>query len=120
VRLVKYGPGRIEFEPAESAPPDLAARLGRQLQAWTGQRWAISVVSDGGGATIAETRAAERDDMIGQAMRHPMLQAVIAAFPGVTDDAIRIHTPVEMDAGAPPPEEPDEDGEEWDPLDSFD
>ena len=120
VRLVKYTPGRIEFEPTESAPPDLAARLGRQLQGWTGQRWAVSVVSEGGGPTIAETRAAERDDMIGQAMRHPMLQAVIAAFPGVTDDAIQIHQPVEMDSVAPPPEEPDEDGEEWDPLDSFD
>ncbi|MEM7615110.1 MAG: DNA polymerase III subunit gamma/tau, partial [Pseudomonadota bacterium] len=82
VRLVKYAPGRIEFAPSGDAPTDLAARLGRQLQAWTGARWGVSVVSDGGAETISEVRAARRTDLVGQAMQHPLVQAVVAAFPG--------------------------------------
>ena len=54
VRLVRYAPGRIEFEPAEAAPPDLAARLAQRLQLWTGARWGVAVVGSGGAATIAE------------------------------------------------------------------
>ncbi|MGB3553470.1 MAG: DNA polymerase III subunit gamma/tau, partial [Jannaschia sp.] len=48
VRLVRYAPGRIEFEPAPDAAADLAQRLGGRLQGWTGVRWAVSVVSEGG------------------------------------------------------------------------
>jgi DNA polymerase-3 subunit gamma/tau len=39
LRLARYAPGRIEFEPAPGAKPDLAARLGQRLQGWTGARW---------------------------------------------------------------------------------
>ncbi|MHA3978030.1 DNA polymerase III subunit gamma/tau [Halovulum sp. GXIMD14794] len=117
LRLARYAPGRIEFEPTASAPQDLAARLGRQLQTWTGARWAVSVVSEGGGKTIAEERAERRTDLVGQAMRHPMLQAVLAAFPGVTDANIRVNEAPAEDAHAAPPPEPDDD---WDPLDDFD
>ena len=59
LRLARYAPGRIEFEPAPGAKPDLAARLGQRLQGWTGSRWGISVVSTGGAATLAEDRDAE-------------------------------------------------------------
>ncbi|HLQ20458.1 MAG TPA: DNA polymerase III subunit gamma/tau, partial [Tabrizicola sp.] len=48
LRLARYAPGRIEFEPAPGAKPDLAARLGQRLQGWTGARWGVSVVSSGG------------------------------------------------------------------------
>ncbi|NNU81484.1 DNA polymerase III subunit gamma/tau [Halovulum dunhuangense] len=123
LRLVHYAPGRIEFQPTGDAPSDLAARLSRQLQAWTDMRWGVSVVSDGGGETIAETRAARRTDMVGQAMRHPMMQAVLASFPGVTDAHVSVHEPVQADPGATqaPIEDPAEEfGEDWDPLDAFD
>ncbi|WP_112322486.1 DNA polymerase III subunit gamma/tau [Oceanibium sediminis] len=118
VRLVRYAPGRLEFEPTPDAPRDLAARLARQLQAWTGVRWGVSVVSEGGGETIAEANAARRTDLIGQAMRHPLMQAVIAAFPGVSDANIKVTEPMEE---APEPVVPyEEQGEDWDPLDDFD
>src|SRR5690606_15840561 len=58
VRLVRYSPGRIEFQPTPDAPRDLASRLADRLRGWTGgSRWAVSVVDQGGGATIAEKRA---------------------------------------------------------------
>ncbi|MEM9229453.1 MAG: DNA polymerase III subunit gamma/tau [Pseudomonadota bacterium] len=114
LRLVKYAPGRIEFAPTEDAPRDLAARLGRQLQLWTGVRWAVSVVSEGGGQTIAEVRAAHRTDLVGQAMQHPLVQAVVAAFPGVTDQDIQINEPEPQRPDMVDSAEPDET---WDPLD---
>ncbi|MEM1300997.1 MAG: DNA polymerase III subunit gamma/tau, partial [Pseudomonadota bacterium] len=81
LRLVSYSPGRISFEPTQQAPRDLAARLGSKLQAWTGNRWAISVEGDGGAPTIAEVRDAEQMALEHSAKAHPMVQAVFDAFP---------------------------------------
>ncbi|MEM8787479.1 MAG: DNA polymerase III subunit gamma/tau [Pseudomonadota bacterium] len=117
LRLVKYTPGRIEFQPTEAAPANLAARLAARLTDWTGVRWGVSVVADGGGPTIAEVRAAQRDDLLGQAMRHPLVEAVIAAFPGITDKHMQVHEPMPAEDPPPAPEELDDD---WDPLDPFD
>ena len=56
-RLVRYSPGRIEFEPTDNAPTDLASRLAGRLQTWTGVRWGVTI-AQGGGKTIAETQDA--------------------------------------------------------------
>ncbi|MEF9604230.1 DNA polymerase III subunit gamma/tau, partial [Paracoccus sp. PXZ] len=36
LRLVRYSPGRIEFQPTEQAPRDFAQRLAERLRGWTG------------------------------------------------------------------------------------
>ena len=82
VRLSKYSPGRIEFQPTNNAPPDLATRLAQRLQTWTGVRWGVSVVSDGGGDTVVEQKAARRNDLVGRAMQHPLVTAALLRFPG--------------------------------------
>jgi len=89
VRLVRHAPGRIEFEPAPGAPADLAARLAHRLQEWTGSRWGVSIVSEGGAPTIAEMAARARDDAATEAMDHPVVQAILAAFPGARIAAVR-------------------------------
>ena len=81
VRLVSYAPGRIEFAPAPGAPADLAQTLSRRLREWTGVRWGVSVVPEGGEPTIDEARKAQRGTLEAEALAHPMVQAVIAAFP---------------------------------------
>ena len=53
LRLAAYQPGRIEFVPTDTAPRDLAQRLGSALQRWTGNRWAVTLVNEGGAETIA-------------------------------------------------------------------
>jgi DNA polymerase-3 subunit gamma/tau len=88
LRLARYSPGRIEFEPTEDAPRDLASRLSARLQGWTGARWAVTVVGEGGGKTIAEANDAAKQKATQQAERdNPLVQAVMAAFPGakITD-----------------------------------
>jgi DNA polymerase-3 subunit gamma/tau len=115
LRLAKYSPGRIEFQLTDDAPRDLATRLSNRLQTWTGARWGVTVVSDGGKATLAEERAQHRDDLQGQALKHDMVQAVLLAFPGAeirdvkTDEELTAAT----DAAVQYLEEEDD---EWDPF----
>lgn len=117
LRLVRYSPGRIEFEPAAEASPDLAARLGQRLQSWTGARWGVSVVSSGGAATLAETRAAEAQDLRARAAAHPLVQAVLAAFPGARITDVRPPEPALETQPTAPLEAADD--EDWDPFDPF-
>jgi DNA polymerase-3 subunit gamma/tau len=113
LRLVHYAPGRIEFAPTEDAPRDLAARLAQRLQAWTGVRWGVSVTSGGGAPTIAEVRDAEKRALEAEAEAHPMVQAVLTAFPKARIAEIR--TPKEIEAEAAVEALPEVD-EEWDPF----
>ena len=122
--LVRYAPGRIEFEPRGPAPADLAQRLAERLRGWTGgQRWGVSVVPAGGAPTIAETRAAERSRAETEAMANPIVQAVFAAFPGARITAIETPpAPVETAPAADTSGHATADGviaavaEEWDPF----
>lgn len=116
VRLAQYAPGRIEFEPADGAPRDLAHRLSNALHMWTGVRWGVSVVSDGGGQTIAEVSAAARNDLIGQVTAHPFVMAALDAFPGAEITDVRATDAFEVMDDAVPIEA-DDDG--WDPFDPF-
>ena len=113
LRLARYSPGRIEMEPTEDAAPDLAQRLGGRLQAWTGNRWAVSVVNTGGAATIAEARDTADTDMKAQALSHPLVQAVLSAFPKARITAIRTDAAkAEVAMAEALPEVTDE----WDPF----
>ncbi|MFN3642703.1 MAG: DNA polymerase III subunit gamma/tau, partial [Gemmobacter sp.] len=115
LRLVRYQPGRIEFEPAPGAAPDLAARLGARLQGWTGARWGLSVVAAGGAPTLAEARAAQDAAALSEAASNPLVQAVLAAFPGARIAAVRSPEAraAEAAAEALPAVE-----DEWDPFEA--
>ena len=83
LRLVRYAPGRIEFQPAPAAPASLAARLSDRLRGWTGgTRWTVSVVDAGGGPTIAERRAERETAEIEAARQNPVVQAILSIVPG--------------------------------------
>ncbi|MXQ08452.1 DNA polymerase III subunit gamma/tau [Alphaproteobacteria bacterium GH1-50] len=113
VRLVSYQPGRIEFEPSWNAASDLAQRLGSRLQAWTGVRWAVSVVGSGGQPTIAEARDAAKSELESKAREMPLVAAIFDAFPSARIETIR--TPDEIEAKASS-EALAEVEDEWDPF----
>ena len=113
LRLVRYAPGRIEFEPAPAAPSDLAARLAQRLQAWTGARWGVSIVAAGGAPTIAEVRDGERLAAIAAARENPLVQAVLAAFPRAQITDVRTPDALAREAAA---EALPEVEDEWDPF----
>jgi len=113
LRLVNYQPGRIEVNPTDDAAPDLMGRLGARLQAWTGNRWVISR-TDGDALTIAETRDAAENAIRHEAEQHPLVQAVIAAFPKAKITEIRTEAEKAQEALHDALPEVDE---EWDPFD---
>ncbi len=129
LRLVRYSPGRIEFQPSSDAPADLAQRLGERLRGWTGgHRWAVTVVNEGGQPTISEQRAAEAEAARQRAMQNPIAQAIFQAFPAAVITDIRkapVPEAVEIEAGeATSPHEltdgPVAEVEEWDPFEDED
>ena len=113
VGLVSYAPGRIEFEPSDTAPADLAQKLGARLQAWTGTRWAVSVVGTGGAPTIAAVRDAAADAAEAEARAHPLVKAVFAAFPQAKIRKVTTREELESEAAE---EALPEVSDEWDPF----
>lgn len=114
VRLVHYAPGRIEFEPAPGAPRDLAQTLAQRLQGWTGARWGVSVVSEGGAATIDESRNAATLAAEAEARtENRVVQAIFAAFPQAKFEEIVLSEALEAEQAA---EALPEVEDEWDPF----
>ena len=113
LKLVAYQPGRIEFEPTETAPRDLAQRLGARLQTWTGNRWGVSVVSEGGAPTIAEIRDADKRALEIEAKAHPLVQAVLEHFPKASIKAIKTRAEIAAETAVEALPEVDD---EWDPF----
>ncbi|MEX0306222.1 MAG: DNA polymerase III subunit gamma/tau [Ruegeria sp.] len=113
LRLVSYQPGRIEFTPTDNAPTDLSQRLGASLQRWTGNRWAVSIVSEGDALTIAEVRDAADLALRHEAEKHPSVQAVLSHFPKARIKSIET---AEQRAAQVETEALPEVEDEWDPF----
>jgi DNA polymerase-3 subunit gamma/tau len=89
VHPVRISPGRIEIRPRPEAPRDLAQQITAFLLEATGTRWTVTLVNEGGEPTLAEQgRTAEADRLI-LAQSHPLVQAVLTAFPGARIEAVR-------------------------------
>jgi DNA polymerase-3 subunit gamma/tau len=71
------------------------------------------VVNEGGAATLAEDRDAEENAARAEALTNPLVQAVMAAFPGAKIADIR--TPEAMAAAAQAEALPEVE-DEWDPF----
>ncbi len=120
LRLVKYSPGRIEFQPTDTAAPDLAARLAGRLQGWTGARWGVSVTATGGGETLAEARARARDLQAEAALQNPTVAAIFARFPAARITEIRdLRSPQLAAAEEALPEAEDTLDPDWDPFEDM-
>jgi DNA polymerase-3 subunit gamma/tau len=89
VHLVSMDMGRIEFRPGPRAPRTLAADLGQRLRDWTGERWVVSVASEGGAPTIAEARARAEQVRKDAVSQEPFVRAILDAFPGSDIVAVR-------------------------------
>jgi DNA polymerase-3 subunit gamma/tau len=82
LHLVHFEPGRIEFRPATDAPRNLAGQLGALLQTATGTRWMVSVSGEPGAPSLAKQKDQRKADLDEAALRHPLVQAAMEAFPG--------------------------------------
>ncbi|MEM8586919.1 MAG: DNA polymerase III subunit gamma/tau [Pseudomonadota bacterium] len=103
VHPVHLEPGRFEFRPSETAPADLANRIGARLGDWTGQRWMVTVSGEPGGPTLKEREAQATSAAREKALAHPTVKAVLEAFPGARLDTVRMFDDEVGDDGAGDP-----------------
>ncbi|WP_043836247.1 DNA polymerase III subunit gamma/tau [Muricoccus aerilatus] len=102
VHLVKFAEGRIELRTRPDAPRDLAGQLTALLQETTGARWTVSLSNAPGEPTIAEQSREAKAARLEVAGTHPLVLAVMQAFPGAQIREVRDSN---LDAyGLPPPE----------------
>ncbi len=95
VHLVRFAPPVIELRPAPDAPRDLAPRLAALLLDATGARWTIALSRDAGDPTLAEQGEAADQARRGVAADHPLVRAILDAFPGA-----KIHSVTDSRADA--------------------
>ena len=89
VHLVSLERGRIEFRPNAQAPKTLANDLAQRLRDWTGERWIVTLASEGGAETIVGQRLAADRAKKDAVSQEPFVRAVLDAFPGAEIVAVR-------------------------------
>ncbi len=111
---VSIGTGRIELSLLPDAPAGIANELSRRLEAWTGNRWIVSVsTSAAPGQTIADQKRERRDDLFRRARESDDVQAVLKGFPRAEIMEVR---DLKAETAAPMDEHHDLDGDVPDDL----
>jgi DNA polymerase III subunit gamma/tau len=89
VHLVRFAPPVIELRPEPEAPRDLAPRLAALLLEATGTRWTIALSPAPGEPTLAQQAATADAARRAVAADHPLVRAILEAFPGAKIDSLR-------------------------------
>jgi DNA polymerase-3 subunit gamma/tau len=89
VHLVRFAPPVIELRTEPDAPRDLAPKLAALLSNATGQRWTIALSIAAGEPTLAEQGNAADAARREEAAEHPLIRAIMDAFPGARIDQVR-------------------------------
>jgi DNA polymerase-3 subunit gamma/tau len=103
VRLVRCEDGRLEIALENSAAKTLVNDLARKFSQWTGRRWMVVVSAEAGEPTVKaqnDTRQSELKLGVGA---DPLVQAVLARFPGAEIVDVR-----QADAPAAPLGDPEQ------------
>jgi DNA polymerase III subunit gamma/tau len=108
VRLVHFEDGKLEVALEPSAPKALIGDLARRLTALTGRRWMVVVSAEAGQPTLKSQADAKRTAFIAGVQNDPVVQNVLARFPGAQIVAVRGPDPSMAAPAAAPPAEDDE------------
>ena len=108
VRLVLCEDGKLEIALEPDAAKTLTGELARKISAWTGRRWMVVVSAEAGAPTMRSQIEARRADIRRGVAADPLVQAVMARFPGAEIVEVRAAD----EAGTPPPIDPDDPGPE--------
>jgi DNA polymerase III subunit gamma/tau len=101
VHLVRFAPPVLELRTEPDAPRDLAARLASLLSEASGTRWTVALSTAGGEPTLAAQGEAADVARRHAAAEHPLVRAILDAFPGARIEAVHDAT---LDAYGLPPE----------------
>jgi DNA polymerase-3 subunit gamma/tau len=116
VRLVRFQDGRLEIALEPTASRTLIGDLGQRLEALTGRRWMVIVSAEAGAATVRSQLDARREEFRRGVQADPLVQSVLAKFPGAEIVAVRQPEaapppPVATEDDEPPPEMPNDYGD---------
>jgi DNA polymerase-3 subunit gamma/tau len=89
VHPVSLAPGRIEIRPTARAPRDLAGKLSLMLEKTTAARWMVGISCEAGAPTLSDQGRAAAADRLAEARNHPLVQAILEAFPGAQLQEVR-------------------------------
>jgi DNA polymerase-3 subunit gamma/tau len=107
VHVVRFAPPVIEWRQEPDAPRDLPSRLAALLQEATGTRWTIAISAAPGEPTLAEQGNAADTARRNVAADHPLVRAILDAFPGARLESVhdanvdRYGLPAEVPLGEP-------------------
>jgi DNA polymerase-3 subunit gamma/tau len=93
VRLVHFEDGRLELALEPSVSKTLIGDLSRRLSDWTGRRWMVVVSAEQGRPSIKSQNDARRAELLTGVRADPLVQAVLARFPGAEIVAVRQREP---------------------------
>ncbi|MGB7077182.1 MAG: DNA polymerase III subunit gamma/tau, partial [Xanthobacteraceae bacterium] len=112
VRLVRFEDGRLELALEPSARPTLVGELSKKLADWTGRRWMVAVSTEAGIPSLRAQGEARKAELKDGVRDDPLVQAVLARFPGAEIVDVRPPATTAEEAQSSPPadsEEPDEE-----------
>jgi DNA polymerase III subunit gamma/tau len=82
VRLVRFEEGTLEIALENGASKTLVNDLTCKLGEWTGRRWMVIVSAEPGAPTLRSQIEADRRELLRGVQADPLVQAVLARFPG--------------------------------------
>ena len=118
VRLVRCEDGRLEIALQASASRTLVNDLSRKFSQWTGKRWMVVVSAELGAPTLHAQSEARQAELKTGVTADPLVQAVLARFPGAEVVDVRQAGAQAMPDGAaaePPLADETAYGADWQP-----
>ena len=97
VRLVRFEDGRLEISLEASAPKSLTGELSKKLSDWTGRRWMVIVSAEPGAPSLYAQAQMRKADLKDGVRADPLVQAVLARFPGA--EIVDVRPPAGAAAG---------------------
>jgi len=101
---VRCEDGRLEIALEPSAAKTLVNDLARKFSQWTNRRWMVVVSAEQGKPTIRSQNEARQAELKTGAQGDPLVQAVLARFPGAEIVDVR-------EGAATVPQGPDDAGD---------
>jgi DNA polymerase III subunit gamma/tau len=93
VRLVRFEEGTLEIALENGASKTLVNDLACKLGEWTGRRWMVIVSAEPGAPTLRSQIEADRRELLRGVHADPLVQAVLARFPGAEILDVRRRAP---------------------------
>ena len=118
LRLVRCEDGRLEIALEPNASKALVGELGRKLSQWTGRRWMVVVSAEQGQPTIRAQQDVRRVALENDVRSDPLVQAVLAKYPGA--EIVAVRTPDTSEAAGAGEVAPLDDAPDYPPYDDDD